>query len=433
MTPIALVAVTTLSSGLPAVTGPVHWVRGPLYLLLHHDDLVLVLHTAASVTVLTAARVVLRAETLELDFNFVLWVAPVASSAAAPTDHHLSCPATAPTHHHLSCPTACPAAWIPLDTTSTSHILRFTTGLQPSAGQSVDLVLSRFPAGTVVSVPPLLPSLSVTPVSPAVTLISLPVRLVPVRLVAPVWPVAVVLGFTFCPPSLSVSCGVTLSPRPAMMILQLLVMLLLLLLLLVMLLLMSECWKCWVGVSRIPTMIESRTSQIQSRGQLSAAVSNQSNLCKQEKRVRVTVLSMSWDTHCEYRLVADPLAGPLSLLRLAIWFIWAAARLLSRDFCLGSRPSPGARPLQLLQCCTSNKVCLANLYVTLQRTKLTSWHAQHQTSSAQLARQYSKWEKYKRISKIVLVKSIQTSQFNRTTDRPQLYTILITNNQHESK
>ena len=40
-------------------------------------------------------------------------------------------------------------------------------------------------------------------------------------------------------------------------------------------------------------MIESRTSQIQSRGQLSAAVSNQSNLCKQEKRVRVTVLSMS--------------------------------------------------------------------------------------------------------------------------------------------
>ena len=60
VTPVTLVSVTTVSSGLSAVAGPVHpGVGGSLDLLLHHDDLVLVLHTAAPVTVLTAARVVL--------------------------------------------------------------------------------------------------------------------------------------------------------------------------------------------------------------------------------------------------------------------------------------------------------------------------------------------------------------------------------------
>ena len=90
MIPITLVSVTTVSPGLSAVAGPVHpglW--GSLDLLLHHDDLVLVLHTAAPVTVLTATRVVLRAETLELDLNLVLWVAPVARTAGAPADDNL--------------------------------------------------------------------------------------------------------------------------------------------------------------------------------------------------------------------------------------------------------------------------------------------------------------------------------------------------------
>ena len=83
--PIALVSVPTVSSRLPAVAGPVEpGVRGALDLLLHHDDLVLVLHTAAPVTVLAAARVVLGAETLELYLYLVLGVAPVAGAAAAP-------------------------------------------------------------------------------------------------------------------------------------------------------------------------------------------------------------------------------------------------------------------------------------------------------------------------------------------------------------
>ena len=83
--PVTLVSVTTVSPGLSAVAGPVDpGVRGSLDLLLHHDDLVLVLHTAAPVTVLTAARVVLGCETLELDLNLVLGVAPVASAAATP-------------------------------------------------------------------------------------------------------------------------------------------------------------------------------------------------------------------------------------------------------------------------------------------------------------------------------------------------------------
>ena len=57
---VALVSVPTLSSGLSAVTGPIHCgVRRSLDLLLHHDDLVLVLNTAASVAVLAAARVIL--------------------------------------------------------------------------------------------------------------------------------------------------------------------------------------------------------------------------------------------------------------------------------------------------------------------------------------------------------------------------------------
>ena len=51
--------------------------------LLHHDDLVLVLDTAAPVALLASPRVVLGAEALQLDLNLVLGVTPVASSAAA--------------------------------------------------------------------------------------------------------------------------------------------------------------------------------------------------------------------------------------------------------------------------------------------------------------------------------------------------------------
>ena len=242
MTPIALVAVTTLSSGLPAVTGPVHWVRGPLYLLLYHDDLVLVLHTAPAVTVLTAARVVLGAQALELDLDLVLRVTPVASPAAAPAHHHLSRPAAAPAHHHVPGPAARPAG-VPLNTTST--VLGVSVRLEPPPCQPVYLVLGGLPAGTVVSVSPGLPPLPVTPVAAPVTLVSLPVRLVAVRLV-PVRPVPVLLGFTFCPPSLSVPSGVALSTGSLTLILLLLLMVMLLLLL------MSECGEGGVGASRVP-------------------------------------------------------------------------------------------------------------------------------------------------------------------------------------
>ena len=90
MTAVALVSVPAVGPGLPAVPGPVHVGAGlrpidpGVACLLHHDDLVLVLDTAASVTVLAAARVVLGAETLELYLYLVLGVAPVASAAAAP-------------------------------------------------------------------------------------------------------------------------------------------------------------------------------------------------------------------------------------------------------------------------------------------------------------------------------------------------------------
>ena len=232
--PIALVSVTTVSSGLSAVAGPVHpGVRGSLDLLLHHDDLVLVLHAAAPVTVLTAARVVLGAKTLELDLNLVLGVAPVAGPAGAPADDDLPGPAAAPTHHQLACPAARPAAQTSLVTTTstttsnTSNILGFTIGLKTAASQPVDLVFSWFPAGTVISVPPLLSSLSLTAVTSAVTLvtipitfITLPVRLVTVRFVT-VRPVAIVLCFTFTPstasttsPLPSVPGGVTLPSSP---------------------------------------------------------------------------------------------------------------------------------------------------------------------------------------------------------------------------
>ena len=174
----------------------------------------------------------------------MLRVTPVPGPAATPAHHHLSRPAAAPAHHHVPSPAARPAAGVPLNTTST--VLGVPVRLEPPPRQPVYLVLRGLPPGTVVSVPPRLPPLPVTPVAAPVTLVSLPVRLVPVRLVSPVRPVPVLLGFTFCPPPLSVTSGVALSTG------SLTVILLLLLMLMVMLLLVSECGEGGVGASRVP-------------------------------------------------------------------------------------------------------------------------------------------------------------------------------------
>ena len=136
--PVTLVSVTTVSPGLSAVAGPVDpGVRGSLDLLLHHDDLVLVLHTAAPVTVLTAARVVLGCETLELDLNLVLRVAPVARPAGATTDDNLPGSAAAPAHHQLARPAASPAAaQSSLVTTTSTSTSTSTTSTSTSTTSS---------------------------------------------------------------------------------------------------------------------------------------------------------------------------------------------------------------------------------------------------------------------------------------------------------
>lgn len=95
VTSVALVPVTTVCARLSTVARSrprIHvgtTVTRPLlrgsHLLLHHDDLVLILDAAASVTVLRATRVILRAsETLELYFYLMLRIAPVPASAATP-------------------------------------------------------------------------------------------------------------------------------------------------------------------------------------------------------------------------------------------------------------------------------------------------------------------------------------------------------------
>ena len=110
MTTVTLVTITTMCSGLSAVarSGPINVgsTRSLLrrHLLLHHDDFVLVLDTAASMTVLGSSRVVLRRETLELYLYLVLGIAPVSAPAAAPTDAHVTRPAGGPLPLHTARP-----------------------------------------------------------------------------------------------------------------------------------------------------------------------------------------------------------------------------------------------------------------------------------------------------------------------------------------
>ena len=59
-------------------------------------------------------------------------------------------------------------------------------------------------------------------------------------------------------------------------------------------------------------------------------------------------------TYWLYRLEVDPWVGP-RLCSEPIGFICAAAKLLSRDFCLGIFPRPGGRWLQFLKICISCK------------------------------------------------------------------------------
>ena len=204
VTAVALVSVPAVGSGLPALPrlsvdvgdrpGPGdHGVprEARVTALLHHDDLIFILHTAAPVALLAAARVILRAETLELDLYLVLGVAPVSRAAAAPGHGPsgqppvLPRPAPRPTPR----PTGRP---LPLDAAG-GYVPRVPVGLMSPPSQSVHLILGRFPAGTVVSVPSLFNSLSVTPISPSVTFvaisvtfITLPVRFISIRFVTAV-------------------------------------------------------------------------------------------------------------------------------------------------------------------------------------------------------------------------------------------------------
>lgn len=95
MTAITLVTIPTVSSALSTVTGSKLLLnhrhstsRTVLIVLFHNNDLILVLHRAASVRMLTASRVILRSKTLQLDLNLMLRVTPVSCSAAAPAGQH---------------------------------------------------------------------------------------------------------------------------------------------------------------------------------------------------------------------------------------------------------------------------------------------------------------------------------------------------------
>ena len=85
--PVTLITIPTLYTRLTAVCVTIHVLRLCWVVILHDDDLVLVLDTAASVT---AARVVLRSETLELDLNLMFWITAVSSSTAAPAHLNIS-------------------------------------------------------------------------------------------------------------------------------------------------------------------------------------------------------------------------------------------------------------------------------------------------------------------------------------------------------
>ena len=201
---VALVSVPAVCPGLAALprlsvdvrhrAGPAdHRVPGVARVsaLLDHDDLVLVLDTAAPVALLAASRVVLGAEALELDLYLVLGVAPVAGAAAAPGHGPRGQPALLP--RSAARPAARPTGRpLPLSAAG-GQVPSVSIGLMPPASQPVHLILCRFPAGTVVSVPSLFNSLSITPISSSVTFvaisvtfITLPVRFISIRFVTAV-------------------------------------------------------------------------------------------------------------------------------------------------------------------------------------------------------------------------------------------------------
>ena len=226
--PVALIAVAALSARLPAVGGAVEldarrgvvWWRLGLVdgLLLHHNDLVLLLHAVAAVG---AAAVVLRApNALQLDLNLVFGVAAVARpTAAAAGTPSLPRPAARPATRPAARPAG--AAGLPA---AGLHMDGLPGRVKPPPRQPVHLVLAhaRLAAGrTAVPLPPPLLSLPVTAVAAAATvtlvtvaLVAVPIRLVAVRLVS-VRPVTVGLVFAaLLPAAVGVAGGVALPARP---------------------------------------------------------------------------------------------------------------------------------------------------------------------------------------------------------------------------
>ena len=140
--------------------------------------------------VLTAARVIVlraaAAETLQLDFDFMLRIAAVSAPAAAAAGACIPATATTNTttdrptqrrHHHLSPTTAAARIVAAAPTGSHLRLARLTVGLQTAAGQPVLLILTGLAQWAAIAA---------TPASSHAPLHMLPIALIAgaIRLVA---------------------------------------------------------------------------------------------------------------------------------------------------------------------------------------------------------------------------------------------------------